>query len=137
MGHEPRRSVSLTANGSANITFEIQGRSSNGCLYRVCRPISGWQARQAVDQNYKQNALPAVYGKVYPNPNNGHFVIEMKETDENSRVEVMDQAGKEVLNAALKLGENKIGEKALPTGTYLVRILLKDKYYLEKIVVKN
>lgn len=55
---------------------------------------------------------------IYPNPTNGAFSIK---TDESSKAEIFDQAGRLVKSLEVKEGENKIDISELPAGTYLIK----------------
>ncbi|RKS96053.1 T9SS type A sorting domain-containing protein [Chryseobacterium defluvii] len=57
---------------------------------------------------------------MYPNPTKGPFIIK---TDENSKAEIYDQAGKMVKSLEVRQGENRADISELPTGTYLIRTL--------------
>lgn len=65
------------------------------------------------------NEIKASKSKIsmYPNPTNGPFIIK---TDETSKAEIYDQAGKMVKSLDLKPGENREDISELPTGTYLI-----------------
>jgi len=60
---------------------------------------------------------------VYPNPANGYFTLT---SNQNGQLSLMDVSGRVVLTNAVSAGSNKIDLNGLPSGIYLVNVLLQD-----------
>jgi len=61
--------------------------------------------------------------KVYPNPNNGQFNIELTNAGVGSYVKIYNVLGEEVYTALLRNEDNKISLSNQPQGIYIYRIL--------------
>ena len=70
---------------------------------------------------------------IYPNPNNGQFIIELAE---NSLVEITDILGKQVFKSNLQKGGNQVNLSHIETGVYFVSINTGGKQVSVKIVKK-
>lgn len=55
---------------------------------------------------------------IYPNPTHGLFTIK---SEENSKAEIYDQAGKMVKSLEVRQGENRADISELPQGIYLIK----------------
>lgn len=73
---------------------------------------------------------------IKPNPSNGRFFVESK-LEGNNRVELTDLQGRQVLEGMrLQQGTNRIDASELTPGVYFMRFILKDGYYIEKVVIQ-
>jgi transglutaminase/protease-like cytokinesis protein 3 len=77
--------------------------------------------------------------KLFPNPiTNGLLNIELTSVKESAILKIIDLSGRVVYNKTLMTSNNiqKLNIKELNPGPYLVRVLLDNKIYTKKIVVK-
>jgi hypothetical protein len=79
--------------------------------------------------------------KVYPNPNEGSFTVELPEVAcQGCMLRMYDLQGKEVLQRSYRQGEKQmvISQSGLAKGTYLVKLTdtVNRREYTNKVVVK-
>ncbi len=77
--------------------------------------------------------------KIFPNPNQGEFVIELQDSDHVEMVQILDQLGQLVSTRKLNHITNQIfmdDLSVLPPGNYIVSISLKDERPIfEKLII--
>ncbi len=66
---------------------------------------------------------------IYPNPNNGNFTIEIPDLD---YVEILDMEGRKVKTVNSK----NVGIEGLGKGIYLLRIIVGNESYNDKIIIR-
>lgn len=84
----------------------------------------------------------AVIASIYPNPGNGDITLKLQgAVNGNVMVQVLDQQGRQV--AVKQLGIQRAGELKAPIalsglqkGNYVLRILIGDKVYLQKLLIQ-
>lgn len=74
--------------------------------------------------------------KLYPNPANDFFAIELPNNIENSTVKILDILGKEVMQKQISKVENRINTSALSHGNYIVKVLFEDKSYATTLIIQ-
>ena len=76
--------------------------------------------------------------KVYPNPSNGRFTIELPEGNTQSTIEIIDIYGrnvKTIKNNAINNNKIPIEFEGLQSGSYLIKIVTEDYIYRNKIEI--
>ena len=75
--------------------------------------------------------------KIYPNPNNGKFTIQMLDITNYGTITIMDLLGKIVETRTIKKSSAQYVDFSLDIseGIYIVKIVVGDNTYREKIVV--
>lgn len=96
-------------------------------------PIPSHFDENAINQ-LKQNNL-----RVYPNPFNGHFTIDLPtETNQPVKVEIYDRLGKQVyssqFDASNTINVNKL--ESLNIGIYIVKVIANNKTYIATVSKK-
>ena len=74
--------------------------------------------------------------KLYPNPADEIFAIELPDTVANISVKIFDVLGKEVMEKAISKLDNKINTSDLSPGNYLVKVQFDDKSYSTSLIIK-
>ena len=77
--------------------------------------------------------------KLYPNPNNGRFIIEFDDKTINKiNLEIYSLLGEKIFEKSdlNPQSSNEIDLSDSPKGVYMVRILDGEKIYSEKIVIQ-
>jgi hypothetical protein len=74
--------------------------------------------------------------KLYPNPADDIFAIELPNNLENLSGRVFDVLGKEVIQKEISKLENKINISNLSPGNYLVKVTFEDKSYSTTLVIQ-
>lgn len=85
------------------------------------------------------NSFAASTFKVYPNPNKGNFVIQTETNIGDYTVQVIDQAGRIVLEKVLKQNAsltNDITLNAVNAGVYFVKIKTAETTTVKRIIVE-
>ncbi|XZF14304.1 T9SS type A sorting domain-containing protein [Chitinophagaceae bacterium MMS25-I14] len=132
----PNASIQLNTPSTGATNYYGAQATIGGCTYRVCVQVVNWLPRPAGDGGIKETpGLPVEIGRVYPNPNNGTFTIDLKSTAESAFAVVYDMKGEIVYKTSLSQGINKVNDMAVATGLYTVVMLVDGKYYREKIAV--
>ena len=74
--------------------------------------------------------------KVYPNPSKGKVTVHIPNHEfEKAEVFVEDLSGNRVMQTVMLHDENTINLNILPPGIYLLRIIIDEEDFVEKIVV--
>lgn len=60
--------------------------------------------------------------KIYPNPSNGNFTVEMKENAQNSKMEIYNLMGQNVFNQSINASKTTINS-SLKSGIYVVKVV--------------
>ncbi len=97
--------------------YTIQGVNVFGCYSStvVTQQVNNCNKLLSTDEN--QNEI-----KVYPNPNNGNFIIEL---NESGKIEVINPYGKIILSEDLVDGKSAVHLENFPNGLYIVNIYNK------------
>ena len=103
---------------------------TSGCITRVCAPNVGTHGTAKL-VNPANNAI-----KVYPNPNDGNFTINIEKVAKTATATVTDMTGKKIATYTLEQGENNIKNNALSAGSYLILIDIDGKKESHKLIVK-
>lgn len=74
--------------------------------------------------------------KLYPNPADEIFAIELPNNVENITVKIFDVLGKEVMQKDISKLENKINTSDLSPGNYLVKVMFDDKSYATTLIIQ-
>ena len=129
--------VFTVASGGTSVGIQIT--LPNGCTHRVCTTInySGKPGRDIIERFERRPGLPATFGKIYPNPSDGEFEIELfNGTDKtNGRALIVDAKGQVLQTLVLSSGHNKIKEKFVP-GVYSVITFVDGKEYYDRLVIR-
>ena len=71
---------------------------------------------------------------IYPNPSNGHFSIQLNNSDESGKIEIFSTLGQKVFeNENINLSSITVNK--LPKGIYIVRITQDSKTNSKKIII--
>jgi type IX secretion system substrate protein len=87
------------------------------------------------DSTNESSILERVEFKIYPNPNNGQFTIELPSSG-NQQIEVTDLLGKQVYSQTATQSTAQINLQGYPKGIYIVKVNSGEKTFVEKIVVQ-
>ncbi len=75
--------------------------------------------------------------RIYPNPNNGNFIIELKNNTNNAEVKLFDLAGRMVYNTKENSGTIHINLNQMNAGMYVVEVKSGDLVSRNKITVQQ
>jgi hypothetical protein len=74
--------------------------------------------------------------KVYPNPNNGVFTLQLNNFRENTRVMLFNAIGQKVYEQTLRGDTHRIELPNLQRGLYVVKAINNNKQFDQKMIVK-
>jgi beta-glucanase (GH16 family) len=117
----------VNSNFSAQFVSNINLKSANN--------LKEDNLKEKFDFFDNSNGIVESY-KIYPNPNNGSFTIELtRNLNEYQKIEVFDLNGN-IIFQTVKFPQNiiNIDLTANPKGIYLLRIISKDKIATNKII---
>lgn len=72
--------------------------------------------------------------KIYPNPNNGIFNVEIPNLVNKASLQIFSLIGKSILQQSFTLVNNQIDVSALPDGVYLIKVETEDGYVTRRII---
>jgi len=78
--------------------------------------------------------------QVFPNPNNGNFIVELPiEADQSMVFRINDFVGRLILEKSTEIGSNKqtVAAEQLPEGLYFLQIVVEGKVLAVKKFVKQ
>lgn len=78
---------------------------------------------------------------IYPNPNNGEFVLKFKDSQTGTgTVSIYDLSGKMLISKSVSLIDNQneisFHHSDLTQGVYIVSVQLNNKYYRQKLIIQ-
>ena len=118
----------LGSNFSAKIT-------NSTCLGSVSRESGGFgnsvNASEPISDKFLGKEISVV---VYPNPNNGNFTIDLKDSEQTAVVQVFDLMGKLVFTNQNVIGISSINIQDQPKGIYIVKTTIGGQQFNHKIV---
>lgn len=126
--------LSLYGTNTPPDTVCVNVTDINGCVTHLCVHGGTYSALiLGSDDNgkIKNNNI-----KVFPNPNNGEFVISIDEISKTADLTLIDMKGAIIFqNKELIQGNNRITNKNLVTGSYILIIRVDGQSYAKKIVI--
>lgn len=72
---------------------------------------------------------------VYPNPNNGNFIINTAKIGTDCRYQLTSLEGQEIESGTIRGESHEIRKQNLPPGTYAVFVFKENQVFTERIVV--
>ena len=85
-------------------------------------------------QNVSNEIIEAI--TVYPNPNNGNFVINLDKDSTNARATLFDNNGKQIGVYTLSKGETRVEKAGLAAGNYILVLDLDSKTETRQLLIK-
>ncbi len=113
-------------------SYTVTGTSSFGCVNtvsvsQVVSPCTGIQ----------NNALQVVEVKLYPNPNNGNFTLDMTVISDNTFIEIYNAIGQVVAKQKINALSNLITIDAMANGIYSLLIIENGQVTHKANIVKH
>lgn len=114
------KTISVTASTLTPVAaYSFTGTTTAGCIVTGSTSIITSTAG-AGSCVVGVNEHESLAYKVYPNPNNGQFVVAFDQLQANATLEVIDALGKVVLTQAVRGLETNVNTTSLKTGMYFV-----------------
>ncbi len=117
----------------------VQTHLNHGCYVGPC--TNGAKGESAEPEEKSNNDITALNVKqdikVYPNPNNGIFTLELPAGTENANVLVTDLSGKVIMRKAATEGNIlKFDLSNTAQGIYLIQVVAGNDRYQSRITIK-
>jgi len=111
---------------SVQTTYTVDGTDGNGCVNTttIMQDVSLCTGIATLANN---NSVISVY----PNPNNGLFVIELTSS---SKVTVMNALGQEVVKETFEAGKHNLDIQNEANGVYFVKVIENNKQQIIKVI---
>jgi len=74
--------------------------------------------------------------RIYPNPGHGVFLLNVHKDGPPVTIEILDQLGQKVFEAAISLQVNKIDLQSLQPGSYVAKITANGQIFTRKLIVQ-
>jgi len=76
--------------------------------------------------------------KIYPNPTKGLLQVEIigNEKDNNTPIAIFNQSGQQVFTTQTEGKLTSVDLSGVPTGTYIMRLIIREKSEIYKIIKK-
>lgn len=131
----PGPTLSLFGTNTPPDTVCVEVTDTNGCVTRLC--IDGGTYSALILGNDENGELTNKNIKVFPNPNDGEFVVSIGNVDKNADLTMLDMKGAVILqNSQLKQGDNRIINKNIVKGSYVLIISVDGQSYTKKILIQ-
>lgn len=106
----------------------------DGCITKLC--TSGGTYSALILGNGNTGSINDKNISIYPNPNSGEFSIAIEKIEKQADVTIIDMKGTIISeNQLLTQGANKIANKQLVKGSYVLIITVDGKTHAQKIEV--
>jgi hypothetical protein len=122
--------VTIVSAGITVITASQPGNDN----YNAAKDVQ--QTLRVILPDSKEELDRANDFKIYPNPNNGHFILESTDLKYGSIVDVLNLSGKKILSYHFAENGDQINLKGIGFGVYFVEISDGKNKLVKKIVVK-
>jgi hypothetical protein len=131
-------SVGITGNvtgvttGSANVSYTVTNACGSTSQYRA---ITVTAHKEVFDT---ENAISEGTSgfKVYPNPSQGLFILELPESAEQSKILISDMSGKSITQMITSNTREEFDTKTWAGGIYLIQVEVSSKIMRQKLVVE-
>ncbi len=117
--------ASIAVSPTVQTTYTVNGTDANGCSNNttVTQDVSACTGIETLTNDASIN--------VYPNPNNGLFVIELTSA---SKVTVMNALGQVVIAEIFEAGKHTVNINNESTGVYFVKVMTNNKQQIIKVI---
>ena len=126
----------LTGSGPAPTSVCVYV-TSGGCTTVLCANPPGTHNLTTGSSDNEESAAPSSAFEIYPNPNDGNFVVKVPEFKNEATVTLVDESGREIATHKLKEGMNRISEKDVPSGQYFLLLKLDGEYSMHKLQISH
>lgn len=126
--------LSLFGTGTPPDTVCVEVTRADGCVTYLCTPGGTYSALILGNENVGSLMDNNIH--IYPNPNAGEFTISVEQIEKQADVTIIDIKGAVISeNQTLKKGANRIANKQLVKGFYVLLITVDGKTHAQKIEV--
>jgi len=106
-----------TPNNAGLITYSVSGLAAYGCTHTVFYTLFVIECVGINSNNLNPNKI-----SIYPNPNNGEFILTIEKQIDKGEIKIENVLGQLIYSQSVTEGKNKITIKQLAPGTYYYTI---------------
>ena len=130
--------LSYQTGTKCGVTYSIRVSAYVGNVWGAYGPpctlsCSGTQLR-ILNENGEMNNEEDLQVKLYPNPNNGRFTLDLPE---DADVIIMDALGKEVLRHHFNAGKQELELYNVENGIYFINVVGTSSKFNQKIIISK
>lgn len=114
----------LTKPEQYKVCLKVTNNAS--CLSQTCKDIT---------VSILSLSKPSSF-RIYPNPNNGNFIIEFEKSNTEKSIEILDNIGQIVYKEELNRSMNKL-DMNLADGVYVVKITSHEDIHIQRLLVSK
>lgn len=129
----------VTPTISTSTVYSFTGTASSGCVVTGSTTIitSTLAGSPCPPVGINEQSAIASSFNLYPNPNNGQFVLAFDQMQNNAVLEVVDALGKLVISQAITGVETTVNTTALQNGMYFVIVRDENKIIARTKIIKQ
>jgi hypothetical protein len=120
--------MDIAVSPTATAIYTVEGTDANGCVNSTTISQDVSLCTGVATLNGTNVSI-----NVYPNPNNGLFVIDL---NTNSQVSITNALGQIVFNETLSFGKQNLNIQNEADGIYFVKVTQQDKQHIIKLIKK-
>jgi hypothetical protein len=134
----------FAADDGAPVPSELQpvtATNADGALTFVFHSDSsvtkaGWEAEVSCEDTSAVIENDSKLLKIYPNPNNGSFIINIPDQNSTTQVEIITISGKTIYNQQFETNKMEINMNRYTKGIYFVKVRSGNKIYHSKLIIE-
>lgn len=115
-------SPSISVSPTISTTYTVTG-SNNGCLSSITVSVEVSNCTGIKDVNDTKGGLT-----IYPNPNNGEFVVIQNYFSDDKMIEIYDCLNQMINKTELRFVQTVIDLRGRPKGVYLIKVTINGKH---------
>ena len=130
----------ISVNGNEQISSITENDFSSGSLeYQITSETGSSEIWTVFVNTGSVNDFPEEDISIYPNPNNGNFIIEtplINKSGNNKHADIYSLTGKLIYTSELNTEFTDIELKEISKGIYFIHITIKNTTYIKKLIIK-
>jgi hypothetical protein len=129
------KSITVTPTNTLTV-YTITGTATSSCIVTGSTSIiTSTNAAASCPTSIREQSATSF--NLYPNPNNGQFVLALGQIEDNAVLEVVDALGKLVLTQSVTGLETTVNTTSLQNGMYFVIVRDENKIIVRTKVIKQ
>ena len=119
--------TNVAVSPTVQTTYTIEGTDANGCV----NSTTIMQDVSLCTGIVELSRVEAQSNSVFPNPNNGSFIVELINT---STISVTNYIGQLIMTGSMAAGKHNIDIQNQSTGIYFVKVIQGVKQHVIKLI---
>lgn len=125
--------LSGSSPGPAQVCVNVQ---NGGCITQLC--TSGGthsRAPSGADNNVIESVIDRSEARIFPNPNNGSFMVKIPRVKHSATGRLLDANGREMARYTFREGENRVSGLNLAPGSYFLLLDTDGQQTVHKVQI--